>query len=134
MNRLLYISTPRKTFTQPELAQVLEVSRTNNRAAGVTGLLVAGRRRFLQVREGEPAAVAATFDRIRADPTHFATVVLAEQAISARTFGDWAMAYEKGGAGAGQGDIRTQIVALVAPIADPSLRAYFEGFVTQQAA
>ena len=134
MNRLLYISTARQAFTDAELTQLLAISRVNNQAVGVTGLLVAGGRRFLQVLEGEDAAVAATFARIRRDPRHFATVVLSDQTVDTRAFGGWAMAYEQGGAAADRGDVRAQVAALVGPIADPNLRAYFEGFVTRKAA
>lgn len=134
MNRLLYISTARRPFSESELADVLSISRRNNVAVGITGLLVSGGRRFLQVLEGETAAVDATYERIRRDTRHFATVVLSNQSAEARMFAGWSMAYQKGAATDLGGGVRAEVTALVAPIADPTLRAYFEGFAAQQAA
>ena len=129
MYRLLYISTARAPITAEMLETILRASRRNNAAAGITGLLVAGGTRFLQVLEGDRAAVQATYARICADPRHFATVVLEEAPITARTFPQWAMGSVA--AGAAQADMPTgeAIAQLVEPITDPAVRGYFAGFV-----
>ncbi len=133
MHRLLYISTARTPMPPAELDAVLRLSRRNNAAAGVTGLLVVGGRRFLQALEGPEEAVRATFERIRRDARHFAVVVLADHAITERQFATWSMGYQPGGAPKG-GAIADEVTALVAPIADPGLRGYFTGFAHTQAA
>ena len=92
MRQLLYISS--KTPGQEiSVGNILIQSRRNNDAVGVTGLLYTDGTRFLQVLEGEGAAVTATFDRIRADARHHAVVVLSDKAVAERSFGRWAMAH-----------------------------------------
>jgi hypothetical protein len=68
MLQLVYISTSREPITDRLLDDILSTSRRNNDRAGVSGLLVAGGRRFLQALEGPAAAVLATYARIAADP------------------------------------------------------------------
>ncbi|HEX8485933.1 BLUF domain-containing protein [Sphingomonas sp.] len=134
MRRLLYISTARNPITPSDLESILRVSRRNNAAAGITGLLIAGGRRFLQALEGPEDAVRATFDRIRGDTRHFAAVVLADQAIGERSFPGWTMGFQPGALIGGGGEVATAVAELVAPITDPTLRGYFTGFAETQAA
>ena len=134
MIRLLYISTTRSPMTPAELDSVLRVSRRNNKAADVTGLLVVGGRRFLQALEGPEAAVMATFERIRADPRHFAVVILSRSTIEQRQFGEWAMGYQPGAALGTEASIANDVEALIAPIDDPVVHAYFRQFALQHAA
>ncbi len=125
MLQITYISTA----TGPvDTATILAVSRRNNARDRVTGLLYANGKRFLQVLEGEPADVERTLARITADPRHRAMVVLACRDVSAREFGDWAMAVDTGG-----GAIVEQVAALVEGAA-PNVRATFEGFAAMRAA
>jgi hypothetical protein len=127
MLQIVYISTARKPLSEAELNGVLAVSRRNNQAQGITGLLVAGGKRFLQALEGPEEAVAAAFERIKADPRHFAVVPLSMRQVEAREFGNWAMAHEQGGSG-GSDDLRDVVNALTARISNKNLRAQFAGF------
>lgn len=127
MQRLLYISTARRILGRSELDEVLRISRRNNAAVGVTGLLIVGGRRFLQALEGPEPAIAATFARIERDPRHFAVVKLADAMIETRAFGAWDMGYQAGGDGADDATAAA-IAALIAPIEDPVLHGYFAGF------
>lgn len=133
MIRLLYISTARQPITPAMVADILRASRRNNAAAGVTGLLITGGRRFLQALEGTEAAVKATYDRIHADPRHHAVVQLAQESIAQRQFGHWAMGMQKGADLNGAAPVSELVAALIAPIADPSLKGYFTGFAQRQA-
>lgn len=134
MLQLLYISTARAPIDAAMCDDILAASRRNNRASGITGLLVAGKRRFLQALEGPEAAVRATYNRIAADPRHFGCVILSQRTVGERGFGDWAMGYAAGGLdeGAAGNDLPAIVAALVAPIADPGLRAQFTGFAEIQ--
>lgn len=134
MRRLLYISTSRTPILPADIERILRVSRVNNAAAGVTGLLVVGGRRFLQALEGPDDAVRETYERIRVDPRHFAAVVLADQAITGRAFPGWNMGCQPGAPLTGQGRVADDVAALLAPIADPVLLGYFSGFADTQAA
>jgi hypothetical protein len=62
MEQLVYISTPRTVLTETDLHQILEVSRRNNRRDGLTGLLLAGDKRLLQVLEGPTQALSDAFE------------------------------------------------------------------------
>jgi hypothetical protein len=134
MIRLLYISTSRSPLVSAEIDGILRVSRRNNRAVGVTGLLVVGGRRFLQALEGPEAAVLETFERIRADPRHFAVVILSRSAIAERQFGDWSMGYQPGAALGAEASVAADVEALIAPIDNPVVHAYFHQFALQHAA
>lgn len=134
MIRLLYISTTRAPIAAAELDRILRVSRRNNKAVDVTGLLVVGGRRFLQALEGPEEAVLATFERIRADPRHFAAVILSRSAIAERQFGDWAMGYQEGASIGAEASIAEDVAALITPIDDPVVHAYFHQFALQHAA
>lgn len=128
MQRILYISTTRTPLSAAELAGILATSRRKNAAVGVTGLLIAGGRRFLQVLEGPRDAVAATYERIALDPRHFALVKLNDKEIETRAFGRWAMGFETGSDASDSGTLEEQVAALVSGLEDPTLRAYFTGF------
>ncbi|MEE2915447.1 MAG: BLUF domain-containing protein, partial [Pseudomonadota bacterium] len=65
--QLVYISS---AIGRVDGDAVLAVSRRNNARDGITGLLYADGRRFLQVLEGERAAVERAYQRIAADPRH----------------------------------------------------------------
>ena len=127
MFRLCYISSARVPIDDAMLMAILTVSRRNNRAAGLTGLLVAGRKRFLQLLEGDETAVRDTYQRIRRDPRHFASVIIDECAISVRQFNDWDMGLVRPG-GSGDDD-QAALSEIVATIDDPNLRAQFHGFL-----
>lgn len=126
MFRLCYISSSRVPIDEALVDDILAVSRRNNRAAGLTGLLVAGQRRFLQLLEGEERSVRETYLRIRRDPRHFACVMIGEGAIAARQFGDWDMGMVRPGC---DGDDYEALTSLIASIDDPNLRAEFNGFL-----
>lgn len=134
MRRLIYISSTRTAFTAAEIDEVLRVSRRNNAAVGVTGLLVAGGRRFLQVLEGADEAVDAVFQRIKRDPRHHAVVMLAQTEISAACFGEWSMGYAHLDARSGGKTLPETVAKLLTPVTDPSVRGYFEGFAQVHAA
>lgn len=129
MRQILYISTARAPLTNAEITALLGKARRNNLARGITGLLVVGGRRFLQALEGPEDTVLETFGRICANPTHHAIVKLADKEIDTRCFDGWSMGYEPGGIpGPDAVSLEQQVEAIVAPIEDANLRAYFTGF------
>lgn len=133
MLQLVYISSARTVISEGTCADILAQSRTNNRRADITGLLVAGQRRFLQSLEGPTDAVRSTYTRILADPRHYACVLLGERYLDTRLFGDWAMGYCNGGRDAADGDgLQAIVEALVSPLKDANLRAQFTGFAQLQ--
>lgn len=128
IQQLVYISTMRGAPSLALFERILAASRRNNARDGITGLLVAGGNRFLQLLEGPTEPVRATYARIRADDRHFAAVVLSARIVDLRQCPDWAMGYVVGGAIRSHAPLGEIVSALVAPIEDKSLRAQFTGF------
>ena len=133
MLQLVYVSTARESVSEAGLGAILDASRRNNARAGITGLLVAGGRRFLQALEGPDKAALDTYARISADPRHFALVLLSTRIVAERQFGDWSMAFESGGAASDGDDLAQTVEALTARLEDKNLRAQFTGFATLHA-
>lgn len=133
MLQLVYISTARHPITEASCVEILTASRTNNLRVDITGLLVAGQRRFLQALEGRPEAVRSTYKRIIDDPRHYACVLLSEQYVDERQFGDWAMGYSSGGGDlSDDAELASIVTSLVDPVRDANLRAHFIGFAKLQ--
>ena len=61
-------------------------------------------------------------------------MILKLEPVEQRMFGAWAMGFQPGGSLNRAAAVSDEVAALVAPISDPILRAYFEGFVLQHAA
>src|SRR4051812_1993853 len=95
LSRLVYASRAR----EPRRGDLSELVRTillksihNNRMAAVTGMLVVGEGRFLQLLEGPVGEVDATFERIQGDDRHDEVLVIGRCAVERRMFRDWNMA------------------------------------------
>jgi hypothetical protein len=96
VHRLVYYSRNRLAHFDErgaaDIAQILETSRINNAAVGVTGALMFNAGYFAQVLEGPQEAVEATFERIQQDQRH-GDVSLMSFEPAERTFADWSMAF-----------------------------------------
>jgi hypothetical protein len=133
MIQLTYISSATASMDEQQVAAILQQSRLNNAAAGITGLLLYDGRRFLQALEGPSQAVDTVYQRIKADARHRALVLLSSRAVTDRAFGDWAMAAQRVTGGIG-GSVTDQVDALTAEVADANLRALFRSFAQVRAA
>jgi hypothetical protein len=74
--QLVYISEAETPIEPNQFEDLLVVSRARNQIKHLTAMLVACDLQFLQVLEGNPADVIATFDRIALDPSHENLIVL----------------------------------------------------------
>ncbi len=90
----VYVSHARADLDTEALRDILASSIRHNDPAGITGFLLHGHGLFMQVLEGEPAAVEATMQRILADPRHDRLQMLDHGPIFRREFGDWAMGFK----------------------------------------
>ena len=91
MISLAYFSSAADEPGARDLDAILAISRRNNVAAGVTGLLCHHDGSFLQFLEGEEASVRATFDRIARDRRHRDILKVREASVVSRAFPDWSM-------------------------------------------
>lgn len=127
MIQLCYISTARPFVTPREIETILEISRVNNRRAGVTGILLFNGKRFLQLLEGDADAVETVYRRIARDPRHFAMVRLSERAIDAREFDHWDMAYRRFPGETAADRVNAQVASLTR-LASPNVKALFTSY------
>jgi len=90
--RCLYASRPIEPLTGPFLDTILEQSRKNNPALGITGLLCVSGDLFIQVIEGGRDEVCDLFNAIVRDDRHQQVRLLIYEEITERQFGNWTMA------------------------------------------
>lgn len=90
MFQYLYISTA-PDLSLGKVDAILETSRRNNQALGVTGLLLYNGNNFMQLLEGEPSALSALMRRIGTDSRHSGVSMLHSGKVAERICGEWAM-------------------------------------------
>ncbi len=90
--RCLYASRPLQPLSGPFVDSILEQSRKNNPALGITGLLCVSKDLFIQVIEGGRDEVCDLFNAIVRDDRHQQVRLLIYEEISERQFGNWTMA------------------------------------------
>ena len=95
MYMLVYVSSAVDLFTDDELKKLLEKSRKNNSALGITGMLLYKEGNFMQFLEGPKQAVADLVTKIKADPRHRGVLLLLQEEHAHREFEQWAMAFKK---------------------------------------
>lgn len=90
VTQLIYMSEP-FGFDTAILAGILTDARRNNRRDGVTGALICRHDIYLQLIEGDAAAIDALFARIAKDDRHLAVTELCRGEVSERMFPHWDM-------------------------------------------
>jgi len=93
--QLAYLSAVSAQWTAFDTSAILQVSRRNNAQRAITGLLLYGKRQYLQVLEGEPKSVTALFEVIRTDARHTGVTEIFRRPIEQRDFADWSMAFQE---------------------------------------
>ena len=73
---------------------IVETAARNNQRDNLTGALVFSDGIFMQVLEGDEAAVRETFERISRDNRHCDVAVLFEDAARDRHYPDWSMGFQ----------------------------------------
>ncbi len=91
--RAAYVSAAARDLREDELVAILEVSRRDNAARGVTGALAYHDRGFVQVLEGPEAAVEDLLARIARDPRQTGMSVFDRSRVDRRVFDGWAMGW-----------------------------------------
>lgn len=118
--QLIYVSSSPDPQVSPiELERILQSAVRHNLAQGITGMLLYANGTFIQVLEGEEAAVDETFARVERDPRHTGVFVIDRAPIRDRAFGQWSMGFKR----LGQADA----------VSHPSYAPFFEhGFDLSQ--
>lgn len=95
MIQVSYISRTPAPMSADQLLALLLQCRQNNTALGLTGMLLYGNGTFLQVIEGDEAAVDGVIARIVKDPRHADIQLLGRKAIQRRQYAEWSMGFER---------------------------------------
>lgn len=91
MIRLLYASRAAQTLNPKMMDEILQTSRKNNPANGITGILCHSGDVFLQVLEGGRAHVNALYSMIVSDNRHKDVTILHYEEVTERRFSGWTM-------------------------------------------
>ena len=87
--RIVFVSTATEPLS-PRRARKLVIAATrNNRALGVTGMLLYANERFLGTLEGPESAVQLIYERVQNDYRHKNVDMLRFESITERLFEDW---------------------------------------------
>ena len=92
MIRLLYCSQGTPGMSDAKIQDILTVARRNNKARGITGVLVHGGGMFMQVLEGPEHAVLRLYVKILDDPRHSGCQIIHVTPANEPVFRDWSMA------------------------------------------
>ena len=71
-----------------DLHEILEVSRLNNAALGITGMLILDEGSFFQVLEGEANTIDELFQKLHKDSRHSRINMLISEPIEERSFAE----------------------------------------------
>ncbi len=93
MISIAYTSSAAVPFSEGDLLELLTLSRENNAAKGITGLLLYKEGKFLQVLEGDERPVRDLLSRIEKDTRHCQVEELRWEVIKERRFPDWSMGF-----------------------------------------
>ena len=93
--RSLNFSTAAVPQTEDVIHDILSVAQAANARDGITGLLVAGGNRYLQIIEGPAAPMKRLWASIRRDQRHCAVTELVNRRSAIRLFGSWSMAFHQ---------------------------------------
>ena len=91
--RLIYVSTARKDLSFLHVEAILDVARSRNEHADVTGMLLFDGTSFMQLLEGPESAVERIFSSIARDNRHTGVVRIHSETDVEREFADWSMGY-----------------------------------------
>lgn len=92
---LTYVSVATRPMTDDDLIAILESARRNNQELGITGLLLYRDGYFIQALEGDRAVVDPLFDKISQDERHNHVLMVFEDDITERSYGNWSMGFRK---------------------------------------
>jgi hypothetical protein len=93
MHRIIYLSWASAPLDDSQLKELLRVARWRNTQLHITGMMLYGNERFMQVLEGEEKTVRRLYEQIKRDARHQHITTYSDKPITERAFGEWAMAF-----------------------------------------
>ena len=95
LKHFMYASNSVRDFSEADLWEMLCLFRHNNEEHDLTGMLLYGNGKFVQLVEGPDASVDSLIEQIRKDGRHADIQTLSEGPILERLFPDWSMGYKR---------------------------------------
>jgi hypothetical protein len=89
----IYVSSAVNPFTRDQLRDLLAACVANNGGLDITGMLLYRDGNFMQVLEGEEAAVRHIQGKIQRDTRHRSIFTIVEGPQPERCFPDWSMGF-----------------------------------------
>ncbi len=95
LTRLMYVSSSRldPAAVDSGIDSIVNDARRHNSEDQLTGALLFSGTHFVQILEGDAAAIDCLMQRLHADPRHEGIIIVEHGPVSERRFGNWAMAY-----------------------------------------
>lgn len=121
LRSVAYISSTHGTLSEQTLEHLLLDARAFNQSLGVTGVLLYNSAAFFQYFEGDAAACETVLQRVQRSSQHHSVQVLVDQALPARVFSDWTMAFSQASESQVLALGQAQWQALAADCGTPSL-------------
>jgi len=90
---LVYVSSASSLFSRSDLDEILDISRRNNEARGISGILLYKDGNLMQLLEGEQDAVESLYRKISRDPRHKGLIAIWDGTQTERQFPSWSMAF-----------------------------------------
>ena len=91
----VYLSTARRALSEVDLQDIVAASQCRNAAARVSGMLLFGNDRFLQLLEGPGPAVERTYRRVLSDARHHDAMLVYDGIGEPLRFTEWPMAFAR---------------------------------------
>jgi hypothetical protein len=91
MSQLIYASTLSGDVSFSEINQIQTLAQRKNHQFDISGLLVYGRRYFLQCIEGPEKDIKQLYSNIKKDPRHRELLLLETKEVTSRSFENWSM-------------------------------------------
>lgn len=95
IRQVIYISQAARSMEREDIEKLVATASHNNKQLGITGALLYIENSFVQVLEGEDAAINRMLAVIESDPRHKNMRILSDRTIDFRNFEEWSMAYVK---------------------------------------
>ena len=91
LRSLTYTSLARLDLESSDLEAIHDTAERENKARGITGLLIFNGTHFLQIIEGDAPTLSQLLENLRRDPRHSGLEVRHDAPIEQRSFPDWSM-------------------------------------------
>jgi hypothetical protein len=93
LRRLAYVSYPASDLPPTEVSRIIQISRSNNTAHGITGVLVYTGTDFAHLIEGRPDTVEQLWRNLKADTRHHGITSFLDEPTAQPWFETWRMGY-----------------------------------------